>query len=152
MGWLSCRLSSYSVLEFRFPLNSVLYTYVVVHLYNRLRLTQNSTFVGPSGPELLLKSVSNCNRNYGFFLQKTRRWQKERTVPQKNGLLTYDIFNCNWVDTAWITPRLIRQYEWSLISCCYGNAVWCPRMRREVLGAGRMLSRRRAAATEDDDQ
>lgn len=47
---------------------------------------------------------------------------------------------------------LIRQYRWSVISCCYGNAVWCPRMRREVLGAGRMLSRRRAAATEDDDQ
>ena len=47
---------------------------------------------------------------------------------------------------------LIRQYGWSLISCCYSYAVWCPRVRREVLGAGRMLSRRRAAATEDDDQ
>jgi hypothetical protein len=47
---------------------------------------------------------------------------------------------------------LIRQYGLSLISCCYGNEVCCPRVRREVLGAGRMLSRRRAEATEDDDQ
>jgi hypothetical protein len=79
-GRLRCGLSGYSVPEFRFPLNSLAYTYIVDHMYTRLRLAQNSTCAGPSGRQLLRKSGS---RNCGIFTGNSTL-TKERPIPTKN--------------------------------------------------------------------
>ena len=61
--------------------NSLAYTYIVDHMYTRLRLAQNSTCARPSGRQLLRKSGS---RNYEIFTGNSTL-TKEHPIPKKNG-------------------------------------------------------------------